>query len=125
MEEEIFGPILPVLEYGEIAEAIDFVNARPPPLALYLFTRDAGLQERVLRETTAGGGCVNDTMLQFSSERLPFGGAGESGMGAYHGEASFQAFSRRRAVVRRGFALDVPLRYPPYAGKLRWLRKLF
>jgi aldehyde dehydrogenase (NAD+) len=125
MEEEIFGPILPVLEYGEIAEAIDFVNARPTPLALYLFTRDAGLQERVLRETSAGGGCVNDTMLQFSSERLPFGGAGESGMGAYHGEASFQAFSRRRAVVRRGFALDVPLRYPPYAGKLKWLRRLF
>lgn len=125
MEEEIFGPILPVLEYGGVDEAIDFVNARPPPLSLYVFSRDARFQERVLRETVAGGGCVNDTLLHETSVRLPFGGAGESGMGAYHGKASFDLFSRQRAVVRRGFAFDVKLRYPPYAGKLRWFRRIF
>jgi aldehyde dehydrogenase (NAD+) len=129
MEEEIFGPILPVLEYGKVAEAIAFVNARPQPLALYLFTRSAHLQERVLAETSAGGGCINDTAIQFSSVHLPFGGAGESGMGACHGRASFETFSRPRSVVRRGFGVDARLRpwfqYPPYAGKLRWLRKIF
>jgi len=125
MEEEIFGPILPVLEYGDLGEAIAFVNARPRPLALYVFSRDRALQERVLREVPAGGGCVNDAMLQETSVELPFGGAGESGMGAYHGKASFDLFSRQRAVVRRGFGLDLPLRYPPYAGKLRWLRRFF
>jgi acyl-CoA reductase-like NAD-dependent aldehyde dehydrogenase len=124
MEEEIFGPILPVLEYGEIGEAIAFVNARPAPLALYLFSRDRSLQERVLRETSASG-CVNDTVLQEIATELPFGGAGESGMGAYHGKASFELFSRPRSLVRRGFALDVRLRYPPYGDKLRLVRWLF
>jgi aldehyde dehydrogenase (NAD+) len=124
MEEEIFGPVLPVLEYGELSEAIAFVNARPPPLALYFFSRDDRLQERVLRETSAAG-CINDTILQQTSTELPFGGAGESGMGAYHGKASFELFSRPRSVVRRAFGLDVKLRYPPYAGKLRWFRKVF
>jgi acyl-CoA reductase-like NAD-dependent aldehyde dehydrogenase len=124
MEEEIFGPILPVLEYGEIAEAIAFVNDRPPPLALYFFSRDARLQERVLRETSAAG-CVNDVMLQETTVHLPFGGSGESGMGGYHGKASFEAFSRRRGVLRKGFGLDVKLRYPPYAGKLPWFRRIF
>jgi aldehyde dehydrogenase (NAD+) len=124
MEEEIFGPILPVLEYGEIAEAIAFVNDRPAPLALYFFSRDARLQERVLRETSAAG-CVNDVMLQETTVHLPFGGSGESGMGGYHGRASFEAFSRRRSVLRKGFGFDVRVRYPPYAGKLGWFRRLF
>jgi acyl-CoA reductase-like NAD-dependent aldehyde dehydrogenase len=125
MEEEIFGPVLPVMEFGDVAEAIATVNALPPPLALYVFSRSAPFQERVLRETVAGGGCVNDTTIQFTSALLPFGGAGESGMGAYHGQASFELFSRQRSLVRRGFAFDVKLRYPPYAGKLRWFRRLF
>jgi acyl-CoA reductase-like NAD-dependent aldehyde dehydrogenase len=125
MEEEIFGPVLPVLEYREIAEAIDFVNARPPPLALYVFSRDGRLQERVLREATSGGACVNDTALQETSVLLPFGGVGESGMGAYHGKASFETFSRRRGVVRKGLSLDPRFRYPPYGAKLRWLRRIF
>ncbi len=124
MEEEIFGPILPVLEYGELAEAIAFVNDRPPPLALYFFSRDGRLQERVLRETSAAG-CVNDVMLQETTVHLPFGGSGESGMGGYHGKASFEAFSRRRGVLKKGFAFDVKVRYPPYAGKLGWFRRIF
>ena len=124
MEEEIFGPILPVLEYGDLSEAIAFVNGRPAPLALYLFSRDVGLQERVLRETSAAG-CVNDVMLQETTVHLPFGGSGESGMGGYHGKASFEAFSRRRGVLVKGFGFDVKVRYPPYAGKLGWFRRLF
>jgi len=125
MEEEVFGPILPVLDYGDVDEAIAAVNSRPLPLALYVFSRDERFQERVLRGTVAGGGCINDTGIHFTSVLLPLGGVGESGMGAYHGKASFDTFSRHRALVRRGFGLDLALRYPPYAGKLRWLRKIF
>jgi aldehyde dehydrogenase (NAD+) len=124
-EEEVFGPVLPVLEFGDVAEAIGIVDRLPPPLALYVFSRSRAFQERVLRETVAGGGCVNDTTIHFTSVFLPFGGAGESGIGAYHGKATFDLFSRPRALLRRGFALDVPLRYPPYAGKLNLFRKLF
>jgi aldehyde dehydrogenase (NAD+) len=124
MEEEIFGPILPVLEYGELSEAIAFVNARPPPLALYFFSRDGRQQRRVLRETSAAG-CINDAVLHQTATELPFGGAGESGMGAYHGTASFDLFSRQRSLLRRGFGLDVKLRYPPYAGKLPLFRRIF
>jgi acyl-CoA reductase-like NAD-dependent aldehyde dehydrogenase len=124
-QEEVFGPVLPVLEFADVAEAIATVNALPPPLALYVFSRSERFQERVLRETVAGGGCVNDTTIHFTSALLPFGGAGESGMGAYHGKASFDLFSRQRGLVRRGFGLDVKLRYPPYAGKLRWFRRVF
>jgi acyl-CoA reductase-like NAD-dependent aldehyde dehydrogenase len=125
MEEEIFGPILPVISYGDVSEALATVAGLPPPLALYVFSRDRRFQERVLGETRAGGGCVNDTTIHFTSSHLPFGGAGESGIGAYHGKASFDLFSHRRGLVRRGFALDVKLRYPPYAGKLRWFRRIF
>jgi aldehyde dehydrogenase (NAD+) len=125
MEEEIFGPILPVIEYGGVDEALAIVAGLPPPLALYVFSRDRAFQERVLREARAGGSCVNDTTIHFTSVHLPFGGAGESGIGAYHGRASFELFSHSRSVLRKGFALDLPLRYPPYAGKLRWFRKVF
>jgi acyl-CoA reductase-like NAD-dependent aldehyde dehydrogenase len=125
MEEEVFGPILPVLEYGEVDEALAAIEARPRPLALYVFSRDRRLQERVLAETRSGGACVNDTSLQETSVLLPFGGVGESGMGAYHGKASFETFSRGRGVVRRGLWLDPRFRYPPYGGKLRWLRRIF
>lgn len=125
MEEEVFGPILPVLEYSEVGEAIALVTSLPSPLALYVFSRSERFQERVLRETVAGGGCVNDTTIHFTSVHLPFGGAGESGMGSYHGKASFELFSRQRSLLRRGFAFDLGLRYPPYAGKLRWFRRFF
>lgn len=125
LEEEVFGPILPVREYSDLGEAIAAINARPRPLALYVFSRDPRVQERVLAETSAGGGCVNDTTIHFGSVLLPLGGVGQSGMGAYHGRASFETFSRERSVVRRGFGLDVALRYPPYAGKLRWFRRFF
>lgn len=125
MEGEIFGPLLPVIEYDGLTEAISLVNSRPKPLALYFFSRDKGKQERVLRETSSGGCCINDTVIHETSVRLPFGGVGESGMGKYHGKASFDTFSHEKAVVKNGFLFDIRLRYPPYRDHLKWLRKIF
>jgi acyl-CoA reductase-like NAD-dependent aldehyde dehydrogenase len=125
MEDEIFGPILPVITYDHLPHAIAFVNRRPAPLALYVFTRNRRHQERVLRETTSGGVCINDTVIQETTEHLPFGGVGTSGMGRYHGQESFRTFSYQRSIIRKGFAADVPLRYPPYKNHLKWLRRLF
>jgi aldehyde dehydrogenase (NAD+) len=124
MEEEIFGPLLPVIEYDDLSQAIGIVNSRPRPLALYIFSADRAKQERMLREIPAGGGCINDTAIH-ETAGLPFGGVGESGMGRYHGRASFETFSHERSVVTNTFLFDIKLRYPPYEGKLAWIRKLF
>jgi aldehyde dehydrogenase (NAD+) len=124
MEDEIFGPLLPIIAYDDLDEAIEFVNSRPRPLALYFFSRDKSRQERVLAETTSGGGCINDTVVHFTVTGLPFGGVGDSGMGKYHGKASFDTFTHERSIIRNNFLVDVFLRYPPYKDHLRWLRKL-
>ncbi|MEA5418242.1 aldehyde dehydrogenase [Spirulina sp. CCNP1310] len=124
MEAEIFGPILPILTYGEMGEAIAAINARPKPLALYLFTNDPNLQNQVLSQTSSGGVCINDTIMQLGAPSMPFGGVGESGMGAYHGKFSFDTFSHRKSVLKRKFWLDLDLRYPPYHDKLKWLKWL-
>jgi len=126
MQEEIFGPVLPVLSYNTLNEAIEFVRSRPKPLALYLFTKDINAREKVLRELSFGGGCVNDTLVYVDSSHLPFGGVGLSGMGSYHGKASFDTFSHYKSIVDKGVHLDPSLRYRPYTpGKVRWLKKLF
>jgi aldehyde dehydrogenase (NAD+) len=114
MEEEIFGPLLPVIIYNDSEEALAKINEKPKPLALYLFTEDESLQQRVIDETTSGGVCINDTIVHIATTSLPFGGVGDSGMGAYHGKASFDTFSHMKSIMRRGLALDPPLRYPPY-----------
>jgi aldehyde dehydrogenase (NAD+) len=124
MQEEIFGPILPILAVDGLDDAIAVVNRGDKPLALYLFSRSAGSKRRVLAETSSGGVAINDVVLQFAAPGLPFGGVGASGMGAYHGEHGFRAFSHMKAVLRKPTAFDVALRYPPYsAAKLRWLRR--
>jgi acyl-CoA reductase-like NAD-dependent aldehyde dehydrogenase len=123
MQEEIFGPVLPVLDYDSLDEAIAVVNARQKPLALYFFSRDKGKQRRVLGQTTSGGGCINDTLVYYSNDALPFGGVGESGFGKYHGKASFDTFSNMRSVVTRSFLFDVYLRYPPYKNHARPLAR--
>ena len=125
MQEEIFGPILPLIEYDDIDEAIAFVNQRPRPLALYCFSGNKGIQDRVLRETSSGGGCINDTISHIGSQELPFGGIGESGMGGYHGKASFDTFTHQRGFLFRSNLLDMPLRYPPYHGRVFLLKVLF
>lgn len=124
MTDEIFGPILPIIEYDNLKEAIEFINKRPKPLALYLFSKDEKKVQRVLSETSAGGVTVNDTLLHIANPHLPFGGVGESGIGAYHGQLSFDVFSHMKSVLRRSFLVDDPVRYAPYKLKLSWLRKL-
>jgi aldehyde dehydrogenase (NAD+) len=124
MRDEIFGPILPVLEYDDIAHVLTTQRDLPPPLALYLFTADRALQERVLAETRSGGVCINDTISHIIGNDLPFGGMGESGMGTYHGRAGFECFSHRRAVLRRPFWIDPSFRYPPPKAPLATLKRV-
>ncbi len=124
MQEEIFGPLLPVLGFDGEEEALAFVRRREKPLACYLFTRDAKTAERMLGRLSFGGGCVNDTMMHMSVPGLPFGGVGASGMGRYHGEAGFALFSNEKSVLRKGNWPELPLRYPPYSFKaLAWIRR--
>jgi aldehyde dehydrogenase (NAD+) len=125
MEDEIFGPLLPIIVYDDLPEAIEFVNRRPKPLAFYFFSRNKARQEQVLAGTSSGGVCINDTVVHFTVTGLPFGGVGDSGMGKYHGKASFETFTHDRSIIRNNFLVDVFLRYPPYKDHLRWLRKLF
>jgi acyl-CoA reductase-like NAD-dependent aldehyde dehydrogenase len=124
MQEEIFGPILPVLEFDDLETALGMLEARPKPLALYFFSGDRERQERVLRRLSSGGASINDTFAQFLNLRLPFGGVGDSGMGAYHGHAGFETFSHSKSVVKRSTWGDPGLRYPPYRMPLQILRRL-
>jgi acyl-CoA reductase-like NAD-dependent aldehyde dehydrogenase len=125
MQEEIFGPILPVISVPSVDSAIAFVNRRPKPLALYLFGRDKDVHDRVLAGTSAGGTTINHIWLHLGVDQLPFGGVGESGMGAYHGRLSFETFSHHRAVLKKPLLPDPPLLFPPYsARKLRWIKRL-
>ncbi|MGM9973605.1 MAG: aldehyde dehydrogenase [Clostridiaceae bacterium] len=125
MTEEIFGPILPIIEYSTLEEAIGFINSREKPLALYFFTKDDGNAERVLRETSSGGGCINDTIMHVASNKLPFGGVGNSGMGSYHGEYSFKTFTHERGIIKQSNIFDLKLKYPPYKDKIKLYKKIF
>ena len=125
MQEEIFGPILPVMDYDNLDEAISFVNSRPKPLSLYIFSREPTVQDRIINETSSGGVCINDAMVHFASDVLPFGGVGESGMGVYHGKAGFDTFTHYKGVVKNNLAFDLPFRYAPYKYKLPLVRWFF
>ncbi|MFQ9411590.1 MAG: aldehyde dehydrogenase family protein [Evtepia gabavorous] len=119
--EEIFGPILPIIPYDGLDQAIHFINRREKPLALYLFTRSQRIKERILRSCSFGGGCINDTIIHLATHHMGFGGVGQSGMGSYHGKRSFDTFSHYRAIVDKATWLDLPMRYHPYKkfnGKL-------
>ena len=124
MQEEIFGPLLPILTFDAIEEVFAHLEARPKPLALYYFSGSRARQERLLARTTSGGACINDTVIHLTNPHLPFGGVGASGMGGYHGQHSFEAFSHRRAVLFKPTWIDIPLRYAPYLGKLGLVRRL-
>lgn len=124
MEGEIFGPILPILEYGEVEEALAVIRRYPPPLTAYVFSQDAGKAGSVLARIKCGSGGINDVIAHFLSTDLPFGGVGASGNVKYHGWFSFSAFSNQKAIFQKSMALDVPLRYAPYGGKLDFLRRL-
>ncbi len=124
MRSEIFGPILPILTIENLNDAIQFINQRPKPLALYLFSNDRDQQQAVQNQTSSGSFCINETVSQYAISTLPFGGVGQSGIGAAHGKAGFDTFSHYKSVLKNPSWLDIPLRYPPYAGKLPLLKKL-
>jgi aldehyde dehydrogenase (NAD+) len=124
MREEVFGPILPVLAVEDFEAAVRFVNERPRPLALYLFSRDRARQRDLLLRTTSGGVAINDTLTQWVNRDLPFGGVGASGMGRYHLQATFETFSNMRSVQVAATSPDIPVRYPPYRGKLGMFRRM-
>lgn len=124
MQEEIFGPILPVVPYDTLAEVIDIIHSRPKPLALYLFTGDSGKAKAVMNRVSFGGGCVNDTLIHFATPYLPFGGVGNSGLGNYHGKFGFDAFSHQKGVMKNTFRVDFPFRYPPFFKHIKLLKRL-
>jgi aldehyde dehydrogenase (NAD+) len=124
LNEEIFGPVLPIITHDVLDEALEHTRRHPDPLALYVFSKNRDFQERVVNEVPFGGGAINDALIHFSNPELPFGGRGPSGTGSYHGRFGFERFSHKKAIVEASTWIDPPLRYPPYAGKLRWLRKL-
>ncbi|MDF2483842.1 MAG: NAD-dependent aldehyde dehydrogenase [Herbinix sp.] len=125
MSEEIFGPILPVLEFSNLDEVITMVNSRPKPLALYYFTTKKENEKKIIGNISYGGGCINDTIMHLATSHMPFGGVGDSGMGRYHGRDSFDTFSHKKSVLKKANWLDIPLRYPPYKDHLKTLKKMF
>lgn len=114
MQEEIFGPILPIIEYENLDEAINYINSKEKPLALYLFTNDKSTPKRVLKEVPFGGGCINDTIIHLACSKLGFGGVGNSGIGEYHGKYSFKTFSHYKSILKKSVLFDLPMRYHPY-----------
>lgn len=124
MQEEIFGPILPVIDYDDLEQALAWINQRPKPLSLYLFSGDRHVQERVLRETSSGGVSINDTLSHILPHSLPFGGVQESGMGAYHGHSTFTTFSHLKSVLKARKWPDLAFKYPPYKVSLDFVRRM-
>jgi acyl-CoA reductase-like NAD-dependent aldehyde dehydrogenase len=124
MQEEIFGPLLPILSYETDADIKNIISKYEKPLALYIFTENQSFAQKIIRKYSFGGGCINDTLVHFSNKRLPFGGVGHSGIGAYHGSLSFDTFSHRKGIVKKANWLDLPMRYAPYQDKLNMIRNL-
>ncbi len=124
MKDEIFGPLLPVISYQSEADLDKIISKYEKPLSLYVFTGNNAFAEKMIEKFSFGGGCINDTIVHFSNSRLPFGGVGNSGMGAYHGQLGFDTFSHKKSIVNKGTWLDLPMRYAPYGNKLNTIRKL-
>lgn len=124
MKEEIFGPILPILSYENESEIESIISQYEKPLSLYVFSNNSAWAKKIMKTYSFGGGCINDTVIHFSNKRLPFGGVGNSGIGAYHGQLSFTTFSHKKAIVKKANWLDLPFRYAPYKNKINLLKKL-
>lgn len=125
MQEEIFGPVLPILTFESIDTVIQTVNAHPRPLALYVFANDHSFARRIMNECAFGGGCINDVIIHLATSHMGFGGVGESGMGAYHGKAGFDAFTHYKSIVDKKTWIDLPMRYSPYRPFYERLIRLF
>ena len=126
MQEEIFGPLLPIISYNSLSEVYKHVKRLPShPLALYVFTESRDVEQDVLANIQFGGGCVNNTLMHIANNNLPFGGVGESGLGAYHGHRSFLTFSHQRSVLKSSTFMDLPMRYAPYKDKVKLFKAMF
>lgn len=126
MQDEIFGPLLPVIPYNDTDSMIRQVNRLAPPLALYIFSENKNFQDRIMSEIPFGGGCINDTIVHFGNPSLAVGGVGKSGMGSYHGKYSFDTFSRPQSILKKQYWPDPDFRYPPYdESKIAWIKRLF
>lgn len=124
MEEEIFGPIFPIIEYENEDEFINIINSRPRPLSLYLFTTSKEMEKKIINNISYGGGCINDTMVHLATSYMGFGGVGDSGIGSYHGKNSIEAFSHKKSILKKSNLIDIPLRYPPYLNKIKLIKKI-
>jgi aldehyde dehydrogenase (NAD+) len=124
MKEEIFGPILPILTYETEEDIKNVISRYEKPLAFYVFSENTSFAKKLITAYSFGGGCINDTVVHFSNKRLPFGGVGHSGIGAYHGQLSFDIFSHHKGVVKKGNWLDLPMRYAPYKDKLKAIKRI-
>ncbi len=124
MKEEIFGPIFPVLSFNTTEEAMQVVRQNENPLSFYLFTKNKKTEEEWIKKISFGGGCINNTVWQFGNENFPFGGIGNSGLGAYHGKNTFNVFTHLKPVLKTSTFIDPQLKYPPFKGKLKWFKKL-
>lgn len=124
MQDEIFGPILPILSYSNENEIDEIISKFEKPLALYVFSNNKNWAKKLMSKYSFGGGCINDTIIHFSNNRLPFGGVGHSGIGAYHGKLSFDTFSHKKSIVNKATWLDIPMRYAPYNDKIKYLKKI-
>ncbi len=125
MQEEIFGPILPILTYQSLDEAIAFIHQRPKPLSLYLFSEDENATQRVINELSFGGGAINDTLMHLANPKLPFGGVGASGMGRYRGKYSFDTFTHEKSYIFKSTRLESGVHLPPYKGKFKYIKAFF
>lgn len=121
MQEEIFGPLLPCLRLKNLDESLTKIQAQEKPLSLYVFTKDQSLQDKILANLSFGGGCINDTVMHLSESHLPFGGVGKSGWGSYHGKAGFDTFTHYKSILKKGFLVELPIKYRPYSG---WKRRI-
>ncbi len=124
MEDEIFGPILPIIAYENEADIDTVISRYEKPLAMYIFTKNQLFSKQMIQKYSFGGGCINDTVVHFLNNRLPFGGVGDSGIGAYHGSFSFDVFSHKKSILKKANWLDLPMRYAPYKGKLAIIKKI-
>ncbi len=124
MNDEIFGPILPLITFTNLQEVIKAINSKEKPLALYLFTTDKATEEEILSQVFFGGGCINDTIIHVANNNIPFGGVGNSGIGRYHGKDSFYSFSHTKSIMKKSNLLDINARYAPYTNKIKLLRMI-
>ena len=124
MQEEIFGPILPVITFDKLEDAVQLIRQQPYPLSLYIFTKRSKTEKILLEQVRFGGGCINNTLVHFTNTELPFGGVGNSGIGRYHGKYSFETFTHARSMIKTATWLDVPMKYPPYKNKLKMVKMI-